>query len=148
MLPGDYDFTIQKKFQFDKLAFEAWILHGGTLEKASRLLTKKGIINRKTGKPYTYMGIYQAAQRYIVYNHHKVRPILEDVWKDYGVDVKSITQADWEKYVLKIAISILGKSSVKRFKEWLNSNPEFMKYEYMYAEKLGINVERQVSKYE
>jgi len=148
MLPGDYDFTIQKKFQFDKLAFEAWILHGGTLEKASGVLQKKGIINRRTGKPYTCMGIYQAAQRYIVDNHHAVRPILEQVWVEYGVDVKSITQEDWEKYILKIAISILGKSSFKRFQEWLNKNPEFMKYEYMYADRFGINVNRQVKKYE
>ena len=146
MLPGDYDYIMQRRLHFDRMAFEAWILEGGTLEKAYGILEKHGIVNKRTGRPYTQMGIYQAAHRYIANNHQEVRPILENLWKEHGVD--KVPDDVWEKYILKISMNSLLRSSKGRFLNWLEKYPEFTKYEYMYADEIGLNVDREVKKYE
>lgn len=140
MLPGDYQNVMQRAFNLERHAFEAWMLEGGTLVRASKLLENKGIINRKTKRPYTPMGIQQAAYRYIIYNHIEVRPIMENIWKDYGVT--KVTNEMWEKYVVNMAAVILGNSSKKRFMKWLDKNPQFEKYEHMYAVRFGIEADR------
>jgi len=140
MLPGDFRFTMQKEFKLDKHAFEAWIEQGGTLEKASYILAKKGILNRRKNKPYTKMGIQQAAYRYIVENQVEVRPTMETIWKRYGIS--TVTNEAWEKYILRIAIMVLGNSSKKRFMRWLGENPEFEKYEHVYAVRFGIEADK------
>ena len=141
MLPGDFKFTIQKKFKLDKLAFDAWLLEGGTLEKARQILANKGIINRRRNEPYTKMGVQQAAWRYTVENHEEARPIMENIWKDYGVT--NLTDEIWEEYIVNLAMTILGNSSKKRFMDWIGKNPKFEKYEYMYAIRFGIEADRQ-----
>jgi hypothetical protein len=140
MLPGDYQFTMQKEFKLDRYAFEAWLLEGGTLEKARHILAKKGIINRRRNEPYTKMGIQQAAYRYIVENQVEVRPIMENIWKGYGVTI--VTNDSWNKYIVRMAMMVLGNSSKKRFMGWLDKNPEFKEYEYMYAIRFGIEADK------
>lgn len=140
MLPGDYRFFIQNKsFKLDKIAFYTWI-DAGTLEKATKQLAINGIINRRKKKPYTTMGVLLAARRYMVWNHEEVQPVLLKHWKEYGV--MSVSQEDWEKFILNIAIQVVGNSSKKRFLMWLDQNPKFKQYEYMYAIKFGIEADR------
>ena len=140
MLPGDYQFYIQKHgFKLDKLAFYAW-LETGTLAKAAKRLALDGVINRRRKEPYTTMGVLLAARRYTVENHEEAKPLLLEHWKGYGVD--HVSDEDWEIYILKIAMEVLGNSSKKRFMDWLALNPMFEKYEYMYAIKFGIEADR------
>ena len=140
MLPGDYQFYIQKHgFKLDKVAFYAW-LETGTLAKATKRLALDGIINRRKKEPYSTMGVLLAARRYMVENHEEVKPVLLEHWKEYGVEY--VSDEDWDKYILQIAIQVLGNSSKKRFMDWLALNPEFEKYEYMYAIRFGIEADR------
>ena len=140
MLPGDYQHVVQKLNNLERPAFEAWLLEGGTLEKASAILAKRGIVNGRTKKAYTPMGIQQAAYRYIIYNHEEVRPVMENLWKEYNVGY--VNDETWEKYIVNMASIVLGNSSKGRFLKWLEDNPKFKKYEYMYAIKYGIEADR------
>jgi len=142
MLPGDFNYTIQRHFGLAKQAFEAWFLEGGTLEKARYILADRGIKNHRTNRPYTKMGIQQAAWRYIVENHETVKPILLGIWGDHGY--KNVPEEVWDRYVVNIAIKILGNSSRGRFMRWLEENPQFKKYEDMYAVRFGIEADKYI----
>lgn len=123
------------KESFEKVAFYAW-LEGGTCSKATRMLPKKGIINPRTGKPYTYMAVYLGAYIYLVENHEEMKPVLFDLWNmREGVDM---TDAEWDAYIVRRAAMTMGNSSKKRFMGWLERNPWAKEYDYIYAKRFGL----------
>lgn len=131
-------FLPKKKLHFYKEAFYAW-LEAGTCAKARRVLSRKGIVNPNTGKPYSYMAVYLGAYTYLLDNHKKLKPILFDLWGlREGLDM---TDQEWEIYLVKKAKVALGNSSKRRFMEWIEDNPWAKKYDYLYAKRFGLRAE-------
>ena len=85
---------------FSKLAFEA-VMEGGTFERARRILTQQGIVNRFTGKPYSYMGVYLASYRHLLENLEELKPVLFEKWeRDSGV---TISDEEWNEFMVNKA---------------------------------------------
>jgi len=123
------------KESFEKTSFYAW-LDSGTCARAIRVLVKKGIINTKTGKPYTYMAVYFAAYRYLVKNHAKLKPVLFELWgMREGIDM---SDEEWEAFIVNKAVFALGNKSKVAFMKWLKKNPWAEKYDYLYATRFGL----------
>jgi hypothetical protein len=120
---------------FSRLAFEA-VMEGGTFERARRILTEQGEVNKLTGKPYTYMGVYLASYRYLLENHEELKPRLFKKWKEQSDIVTS--EDDWNKFIIHKAMMVLGNSSTKRFMDWLDKNPWAKEYDYLYAKSFGL----------
>jgi hypothetical protein len=121
--------------EFSELAFEA-VMEGGSYERARQILTKQGWVNRFTGKPYTYHGVYLSSLRYLVVNHAEVRGRILERWRERE-DVY-VTDEEWEEYIVDKAKVVLGNSSKKRFLDWLAENPWADKYDYIYAKTFGL----------
>lgn len=121
---------------FEESSFYAW-LESGTCTKAIRVLTKKGIINRRTGKPYTYMAVYYAAYRYLVKNHAKLKPVLFDLW-GMREGTEKMSDEQWDIYVINKAVFALGNNSKKAFMRWLEENSWAEDYDYLYATRFGL----------
>lgn len=131
-------FLPREKLNFHKEAFYAW-LESGTCSKARRVLSRKGIVNPTTGKPYSYMAVYLGSYTYLLDNHKRLKPILFDLWGlRENVDM---TDEEWEAYLVRKAKMVLGNSSKRRFMEWLEDNPWAEKYDYIYAERFGLRAE-------
>jgi len=131
-------FLPRKKLEFHKEAFYAW-LEAGTCSKARRVLSRKGIVNPNTGKPYSYMAVYLGAYTYLLDNHKRLKPILFDLW---GLrENLDMTDQEWEAYLVNKAAIVLGNSSKRRFMEWLEDNPWAKKYDYLYAKRFGLRAE-------
>jgi len=118
-----------------KEAFYAW-LESGTCNKACRVLSRKGIVNPNTGKPYTYMAIYLGAYKYLLEHHERLKPKLFELWGlREGLDM---TDEEWEVYLVEKARMVLGNYSKRRFMEWVEDNPWAEQYDYLYAERFGL----------
>ena len=128
-------FLPKKKLEFEKDAFYAW-LEAGTCNKARNVLAQRGIVNPNTGKPYAYMAVYFAAYRHLLYNHEALKPVLFDLWgMRAGVDM---TQKEWEIYLVRKAMMVLGNSSKSRFLKWIEDNSWAKEYDYLYAKRFGL----------
>jgi hypothetical protein len=127
----------REKETLAKEAFYAW-LETGTCGKARNYLTKRGIINPRTGKPYTYMAVYLGAYSHLVNNHESLKSVLFDLW---GFTDDDMTQQEWEAYIVGRATVVLGNSSKKRFMEWLSRNSWAKEYDYIYAKRFGLRQE-------
>ena len=121
--------------EFSKLAFDA-VMEGGSYERARNILTKQGFVNRFTGKPYTYMGVYLSSLRYLVENHIELKPRILERWRERE-DVY-VTDEEWEEFIVTKAKVVLGNSSKKRFLDWIKINPWAEKYDYIYAKTFGL----------
>ena len=124
----------KSKEGFQKTAFYTW-LEGGNCARATKMLAKRGIVNPRTNKPYTYMALYLAAYIYLVNNHEELKPVLFDLW-DMRDD--TMTDMEWEIYIVRKATVALGNSSKKLFLEWLDNNSWARNYDYIYAERFGL----------
>jgi len=120
---------------FSKRAFEA-VMEGGSYKRAIVILTRNGDLNRFTGKPYTYMGVYLASWRYLLENHAELKDRLLERWKERE-DVY-ISQREWEEFLVTRAKIVLGNSSKKRFLDWLAENLWAEEYDYIYAKAFGL----------
>jgi hypothetical protein len=123
------------KDSFEETAFYSW-LDSGTCSKAIKALEKKGVVNPRTGKPYTYMAVYFAAYRYLAKNHAELKPVLFDLW---GMrEGMEMSDAEWEAYIVHKAVFALGNNSKGAFMRWLEENPWAEKYDYLYAKRFGL----------
>lgn len=126
--------TTKSKEGFQKVAFYTW-LEGGNCARATKMLSKRGIVNPRTGKPYTYMALYLAAYIYLVKNHEELKPVLFDIW---GMRDDIMTDKEWDIYIVRKATMALGNSSKKLFLEWVDDNPWAKGYDYIYAKRFGL----------
>ena len=124
----------KSKEGFQKIAFYTW-LEVGNCTRATKMLSKRGIINPRTGKPYTYMALYLASYIYLVNNHEELKPVLFEIW-DMRDDV--MTDKEWDIYIVRKATVALGNSSKKLFLEWVDNNLWARKYDYIYAKRFGL----------
>ncbi len=127
--------TTKSKEGFQKVAFYTW-LEGGNCARATKMLSKRGIVNPITGKPYTYMAVYLAAYIYLVNNHEELKSVLFDLWNmREGIDM---TDGEWDAYIVLKASVALGNSSKARFLEWIDDNLWAKEYDYIYAKRFGL----------
>lgn len=121
--------------EFSKLAFEA-VMECGSYERARVILTERGYLNRFTGKPYTYMGVYLSSQRYLIENNKELKERILERWRERE-DIY-VTDEEWDRYIVTRAKIVLGNSSKKRFMDWVAENPWAEKYDYIYAKRFGL----------
>jgi len=113
-----------KKLLDNKKCFLYW-LEIGTLDGASERMATEGIVNPRTGKPFSDFGIRHAAYVYILENSDEARTLMGcDSWED----------EEWDLYLIQRAKSILLWSSTSRFMNWIRKMG-FEKYEWFYEEK-------------
>ena len=111
-------------------------LEGGSYARARMILTKNGHVNRFTGNPYTYMGVYLSSLRYLVENCDELKPMLMKRWQEN--ENVYVSDEDWDIYIITKAMVVLGNSSKKRFVDWINAHPWTKKYDYIYAKSFGL----------
>lgn len=117
----------RESFIPEEKCFYLW-LNTGSLKKAQQHLAEEGYVNPKTGEPYSDFGIRHAAYRYLLYNHERLRPLMEEAGFEGDDD-------DWNLYLIHRAITILLYSSKSRFKRWIKDN-NFERYEYYYEDAI------------
>jgi hypothetical protein len=124
---------VSRKFESSRLneedCFMLWFnLH--TLDKVSRHLASKQIINRTTGKMYTRQAVYMAAMRWVFKN--------PDAAFEYYIKAGAdISRLKWEEWLVKSAIiQLAGQGSIKKFSRWIQENG-FERYNYIYEPILG-----------
>lgn len=115
----------------DKQCLDLWIELGST-EKVSKHLANNGQVNPTTKKPFSQMAIWDAAFRWILSHPEEAREI-------YVEQGSVLTQEEWEEWLVGRARHVLGTSK-GRFLAWIERN-NFQKYEYVYAERFGIEQE-------
>jgi len=120
---------------FAKEAFDA-VMEGGSYARAQRILSQSGVRNNRTGKPYTKMGVYHAAVRYLCDNCEELKPILLNRWRDQ--DGIELTDEQWERFIVHKAATFIGNGGKKRFFRWVDEHPWAEKYEHMYAKRFGL----------
>lgn len=117
----------------EKMAFDAW-MELGSLPRAAKYMYNQGLYNRRLNKAFSTFAVRHAACRYIAIHHDKARPVLLAAWRDAGV---IIPIEDWNRFVVETASKYLS-SSKNRFMRWLDANSWAHKYDYIYAERYGL----------
>ena len=111
----------------EERCFKLWV-ELGSLKKVSEHLKSEGIINPKTVKPFTAMGIRFAAYRWVLQYPDKAKPI-------YYAEGFTGSDDDWNLYLIKVAKNnILNNSvTIRPFVKFIKEN-NFERYEYFYED--------------
>ena len=62
------------------------------------------------------MGVYLASYRYLLENLDILKPRLFEKWRNQSDIV--VTDDEWNIFIIKKAMMVLGNSSTKRFMDW------------------------------
>jgi hypothetical protein len=118
-----------RKLLDEKLCFQLWA-QLGSIGKVQSHLKLAGIINPNTTKEFSHMAIWNAAFRWVLENMDEARQIF----KDAGSDLNDV---QWDEWLIEKAMYVYGASSKGRFMRWIR-RMEFEKYDYIYAERYGV----------
>jgi hypothetical protein len=118
-----------RKLIDEKEAFDLWVKLGA-IQKVQTHMKMAGKINPNNGKPFTIMAIWHAAMRWVLYNSEEAKAIYQE-------QGSTLSDLQWEEWLVKKAMYVLGTSSRTRFLRWIE-RMGFEKYDYLYAEQFGL----------
>lgn len=104
----------QKKVYLDReYCFRTWI-NCGSIGKTVKILQSEGIINPKTGKAPTPMGVWGSAWLWVFDNMAEAKKLIADSWRANG---ELLTEEVWSKLVLGKAKYLLSERGYRAFIE-------------------------------
>jgi len=107
--------------------FKLWV-ELGTLKKVVMELTRRGQINKITGKPYGIMTVSNRAHRWVLENSEEAR--------SYYIEAGTImNEEQFDRWMITKAMTSYHKSP-NRFFRWIEMM-DFEKYEYVYEKRFG-----------
>jgi hypothetical protein len=98
-----------KQFLDDKRCFDLWI-ETNSLYKAQAVLAREGLINPKTGRPPTVMGIWTAAWRWGIANPQDARKLVGDVYHANG---EILSNEEWDVIIQEKRAYLFAKKVKK-----------------------------------
>lgn len=104
---------VAKRFLDPQTCFEIWT-EVGSIGKTSDELARRGIVNPKTGKLVSNMGIWNASWLYVFNNLGLARERIERVWK---ANNEVLTDEKWYTMVLERASHIYDPITFAKFVE-------------------------------
>lgn len=108
--------------------FKAWV-ETETVENAHAFITEKGIINPRSGKPYSKYSIWRSAMIWVVENPEKAKPY-------YIAAGANFTDDEWNEFLVSKACHLYGATR-PRITKWIKKMG-LEDYDYVYTEKTGI----------
>lgn len=105
-----------------KLCFDLYV-ETGSIYKVVKILHNRNIVNPKTGKAPTPMGVWQTAWRYILANMVEGRKGIESAWRANG---ELLTDKDWYKIVVEHARYAYRKT--RKFDEFMEQHKYLTPY--------------------
>lgn len=104
----------QKKVYLDREhCFRTWI-NCGSVGKTVKILQSEGVINPKTGKAPTPMGVWGSAWLWVFDNMPEAKKLIADSWRNNG---ELLTEEIWSKLVLGKARYLLSNRGYLAFVE-------------------------------
>ena len=113
----------------EKLCFQLWA-QLGSLTKVQNHMKVAGIVNPNSGKAFTPMAIWNAAFRWVLKHPDDAR----EMYVEAG---SVLSDVQWEEWLVHKAMYVLGASSKGNFMRWVR-RMGFEKYDYVYAERYGL----------
>ena len=111
-----------------KECFIAWV-ETDTLEKAHEYITQKGIINPRSGKPYSVYAIWRSAMLWVVEHADEARPYYEEAGADFD-------DKEWDEFLVAKACHLYG-ATASRITKWIKKMG-YEEYDYIYTPKTGV----------
>lgn len=98
--------------------FNLWIETGSVYKTQLQLKERYGIVNYKTGKLASPMGVWGAASRYMLLNSEYCKSKVAEVWRANGEILKD---QEWNKMLFDRAKYVFRK---KRLMKYMAEHPE------------------------
>jgi hypothetical protein len=124
--------TRKEKFLDGQEIMEFWV-EMGSIPKIYQHFRISGIVNPKTGQPYTINALWRAAMLFMVNKPDEAR-------KYYLADGAIYSDEEWELLVLRKAMQCY-KNARNSFIKWVLHNDWVRKYESLYQDEYGIKPE-------
>ena len=109
--------------------FKAWV-ETGTVEKASKFMNNKGIVNPRSGNYYSVYSVWRSAMMWVLEHPDEARPY-------YVAEGATFTDTEWEEFLVKKACHIYGHSK-NRLISWIK-RMKMEDYDYLYEPKTGTS---------
>ena len=103
-----------QKVYLDKSTCFHTYINCGSIGKTVKILHSQGVVNPKTGKPPTDMGVWNAVWLYALENMVEAKKLTFETWLNNG---KIGTDLEWYTIILKRARKLLSKSGYQAFIE-------------------------------
>jgi len=114
----------------DEECLNLWLELGST-NKVARFLEKGGKVNSRTGKRFTDMSIWNAAMRHLLKDPDKAYQIYLNQGAEF-------TREEFDEFLVEKAVTALGQVK-PRFMKWAKKHGYHPKYQYIYAERMGLD---------
>lgn len=89
-----------------------------SVREVSKILISQGVMNTKTGQPFTEMAIWLSLWRWAVNNSDLAYQMFNEAMRDEG---KFYTQDEWDEFIQPKAWMVFYHNK-KRFDKWLSQN--------------------------
>lgn len=109
--------------------FKAWV-ETDTVHKACEFMANRGIVNPRTGKPYTSYSIWRSAMIWVIENPEKAKPYYIDAGANF-------TDHEWNEFLVQKACHVYGATK-SRITRWIKKMG-LEDYDYIYTERTGVS---------
>ncbi len=114
-----------------KEAFLLWVETGSTT-KAAQVFANRGLVNPRTGRPFSQMTVWNNASKWVIENPDEARPY-------YIAEGAMLDDETWYVFLVKTAKKVLY--SRKKYIGWAKKLGIFESHFWQFADHFGLTEE-------